>query len=211
MKFSMHYVLEQIGSIGQLENDSEEVKIRKTLLVAFASIMTPIGLLWAMVYLLFSEPLAALIPIGYALVSIDSLLVFRRTKSFAFFKNSQLAFSLILPFLLMIALGGISKSSAVILWSLSCPLGALVFTTRPTAIKWFMAYALLVLSSIYLEGLLPASNNLSTTAITCFFVMNILGVSSAVFVLVYFFVGEKDFILQMLKKHKKHEVQIGNL
>jgi guanylate cyclase len=48
-------------------------------------------------------------------------------RRYRFFLFTQLLLILFLPFLLMIALGGFIKSSAVILWSLLSPLGALLF------------------------------------------------------------------------------------
>ena len=63
----------------------------------------------------------------YAVVSLLSVIVFHLTRQYNFLRFSQLLLILVLPFLLMIALGGFVTSSAVILWAVVSPLGALVF------------------------------------------------------------------------------------
>src|SRR6266849_6954275 len=85
------------------------------------------GLLWGLMYFALDETTAGWIPFGYGLVSLLSLVFFAVTGSYRFFRFSQLALILLLPFLLMVALGGFINGSAVVLWSLICPLGAMLF------------------------------------------------------------------------------------
>lgn len=203
MNAAIPRLLTRIASTGFHPHDDEEVKMRKTLIVAFAGTMGPMGLLWGLLYLYFDEPIAAAIPSSYSLVSLLSFVVFSRVKNYRFFRFSQLLLSLLLPFLLMLSLGGFMNSSAVVIWGLTSPLGALVFTDRGKALRWFAAYLALVLAGVFFEGHLPASNNLSQEAIIGFFIMNIWGLSIVVFVLVHYFVGEKNLVLQLLEnKHR---------
>jgi hypothetical protein len=74
--------------------------------------------------------LAASIPLAYAVASFVSLALFAHIRRYELFRTSQLALSLVLPFFLMLSLGSFAASSAVILWSLTSPLGALVFAGR---------------------------------------------------------------------------------
>jgi len=78
-------------------------------------------------YIFFNEPLAGAIPLSYGIVSLLSIVHFWRTHQYRFFRFSQLRLILLLPFLLMVALGGFSNGSAVVLWSLICPMGAMLF------------------------------------------------------------------------------------
>ena len=105
------------------------------------------------------------------------------------FRLSQLLFSLLLPFLLMIALGGFVPSSGVVLWSLTSPLGALVFAGRRQALGWFLTYLSLVVLGT--AGPAGGPNNLPPAVITVFFVLNIGGVSVVAYVLLQAFVDEK--------------------
>lgn len=87
-------------------------------------LLMPAGFIWGCMYLLFNEPVAAIIPYSFVVLTAISLRLFRADGNFAAFRFRQLLFILLLPFLLMVALGGFSASSAVILWSILCPIGA---------------------------------------------------------------------------------------
>jgi len=193
----------RIGKVGSSSNDNDEVKLHKTLLVAFASIMAVLALIWGCIYFYFGEFLAGSIPMSYALISMASLAVFSRLKSYSFFRVSQLFFSLLLPFLLMICLGGYAASSAVVIWSLISPLGALVFKGRAEATKWFIAYLGLIVLGVFLEGSYHYSNNLPEKVKLTFFAMNISGFSLTAFVLMRYFVGEKNLSLTLLESRNK--------
>ena len=116
-----------VARIGADPHDSDEARLRKTLLTLGSFMFITAGLLWSLLYFSFGEYLAAAIPFGYVMISCLSVLIFHWTHHYRFFLVTQLLLILFLPFLLMIALGGFIKSSAVILWSLLSPLGAMLF------------------------------------------------------------------------------------
>ncbi|WP_411032082.1 adenylate/guanylate cyclase domain-containing protein [Spongiimicrobium sp. 3-5] len=192
-----------IAGIGSHPDDREEVRVQKTLLIAFAGSMAIMACFWGLLYLYFGEPLAASIPSLYAAVSLISIALFAKIKNYQLFLVSQLAFSLILPFILMLTLGGYAGSSAVIIWSLTSPLGALVLQGRSQALWWFFAFIGLLVVALLLEGQYTSVNNLPTHTITGFFVMNIAGMSLTSFIVLRYFVGEKNLAITMLEsKHK---------
>jgi adenylate cyclase len=98
----------------------------------------------------------------------------------------------------MIALGGFASSSGVVLWSLSCPLGAMVFAGRRQAIGWFLAYLGLVILGAFLEPFGHMSPVLSPFVRTVFYVMNIGCTSTVVFILLNYFVNQQDATLKLL-------------
>ncbi len=102
----------------------------------------------------------------------------------------QLLFILLLPFLLQVALGGFVPASAVVIWSLLCPFGALVFDDARSAMRWFAIFLLLVAVSPFLAT--RPDNNLPLWLVTLFFVLNISTVSSIVFILLATFVHQLD-------------------
>jgi guanylate cyclase len=184
-------------------SDGEELRLQKTLLVSASTMIVLAGLLWSAIYFWFDEFLAALIPFIYCVVSTVSIIFYSLTRRYQFFRFSQLLLILLLPFLLMLALGGFVNSSAVILWSLLSPLGALLFSKPGRAPRWFAAYALLVIISGFLQPYVRQTNNLSATVITAFFVMNIVAISAIAFVLVYYFVHQKDAFLGLLRQEQE--------
>ena len=97
-------VLPFIARIGADPNDSDEVRLRKTLLVLGSMMFIAAGALWGLLYFSFGEYIAGCIPLGYAVFSSLSVLVFHLTHRTRLFLFSQLLLILFLPFLLMIAL-----------------------------------------------------------------------------------------------------------
>lgn len=178
--------------------DSDELKLQKTLMVSGSAMIAIAAFLWSLIYFYFGEYVAGAIPFSYTIISSMSIIFHALTRRYQFFRFSQLLLILLLPFLLMIALGGFVNSSAVILWAFLCPLGAILFSEPRRAPWWFLAYALLVVLSGFLQPFARLSNNLPVEVITLFFVMNIAVISTIAFVLLYYFVYQKNEFLRML-------------
>jgi adenylate cyclase len=96
----------------------------------------------------------------------------------------------------MVALGGFINGTAVVLWSLICPLGALLFDEPRHAPRWFLAFAVLVVLSGFLQPYVRIANHLSSVLVIFFFVINLVGVGSLVFMMVFYFVGQKNMFQQ---------------
>jgi signal transduction histidine kinase/DNA-binding response OmpR family regulator len=174
-------------------DDSGEVRLQKTILVAFGLMMSIAGILWGFAYLYFDEPFAALFPFAYPVLFFLNLAIFRLIRRYDWFRFAQILFSLMLPFCLVVALrGGFLNSSAVIFWSLIAPLGALLVAGYRQAIGWFLTYLVLLLINAVIGSSVDHINNLPPALVTAFFVMNIGGVSGAAFVLLHYFLRRKN-------------------
>ena len=192
MKLWMEKTFSWIVRIGASELDEENIRLQKSLLVVCTFMFILAGFAWGLMYFLFGEPLAGMIPGLYGLISLLSLIYFGWSRKYRFFLYSQLTFILFLPFLLMVSLGGFIQGSAVILWSLICPLGALLFDKPLYAPRWFIAFILLVILSGFLQPHVGSANNLSEWAIIFLFVMNVGTVGTLIFIMFYYFVGQKN-------------------
>jgi adenylate cyclase len=183
----------RVATIGSSPADSEELKLQKSLLVicAFPFIIAGIG--WGIMYVLFGEKYAAIIPLSYSVFSIASIVYFGITRKFQIFRFSQLLLILVLPFALMLSLGGFVGGSAVILWSLISPLGAMLFSKQSRALNWLGAFIALVFISIIIQPRLRVQNNLTEGQISLFFIINISAVGSLIFLMVFYFVGKKNY------------------
>ena len=183
--------LQRIGELGSDPADSDDLRRKKRYLVASAVLVfVPTGLMWGLIYFAFDEPVAGSIPLAYSALSAVSIVAFARTRSFSAFRALQLLFILLLPFLLQVSLGGFVPASAVVLWSLLCPFGALVFHDVRNATRWFALFVVLVALSSFLGTRLD--NGLPLWLVTLLFVLNISAVSSIVFVLLATFVHQLD-------------------
>lgn len=198
MRAAVRNLIVTFERIGFDPADGTDTGLRKRVLVALTVLVNFAAVLWGFIYLALDEPLAATIPLSYAVLSSLSIAVFALTRRYIFFRASQLTLILLLPFLLMVALGGFVNASAVILWSLIAPLGALLVSGRRAATYWFVAFAALVVISRILQPHVRATNNLSDGVVLLFFVLNIVGVSLVAFVLVHYFVGQRDQAMALL-------------
>lgn len=185
-----------VAGIGSDPNDDDDIRLQKSLLVVCAIPFIFAGAAWGIMYIFFNEPLAGAIPLSYSIISLFSTIHFGRTHQYHFFRFSQLTLILLLPFFLMLALGGFVNGSAVVLWSLICPLGAMLFDEPRHAPRWFLAFISLVAFSGFLQPYVRSANNLSSTLVIFFFVMNLIAVGSLVFMMVYYFVGQKNMFQQ---------------
>ena len=103
---------------------------------------------WVALYAGFGEPLAALIPGVYSMVTAITLPIAMRAASFSWFRDLQLLMMLVLPFSLMVVLGGFVPGSAVIIWGLGAPLNATLSTKPQRALYWFVAYGILLVLTL---------------------------------------------------------------
>ena len=192
MRSSLQELFTRLTRIGSDPLDDDNLRLQKSLLVVCAFPFMIAGTAWGLMYIFFDEPLAGSIPMSYSLVSMLSVIYFGWTRQYRFFRFSQLTLILLLPFLLMVTLGGFINGSAVVLWALICPLGALLFDEHRHAPRWFLAFLSLVALSGLLQPYVRFTNHLSPGMITVFFVINLIGVGSLVFLMVSYFVGQKN-------------------
>ena len=111
--------------IGAEPGETSDDRTRRRLWVAIALGVLPAGIIWGALYWVADERAAALLPWGYCVLSPVALLIYSRTRSFAFLRATELSMILVTPWLLAIALGGIGPSGGVVLWSFVAPIGAI--------------------------------------------------------------------------------------
>ena len=102
--------LRRLTEIGALTSDSEEERLRKSVLVLSSSLITTLAFAWVGTYAVLGLWLSAAIPFTYQLASAASIYTFARTRRYRLFRTSQLWMSLLLPFALQWSLGGFVES-----------------------------------------------------------------------------------------------------
>ncbi|HEY4688160.1 MAG TPA: adenylate/guanylate cyclase domain-containing protein [Anaerolineae bacterium] len=204
--------LSAIARVGADPTDSDDVRLHKAMLVGGSVMFILAGASWGVLYILSGEPLAGSIPLSYSVISLLSVILFALTRRYRFFRFSQLLLILLLPFLLQVALGGFINASAVVLWSLICPFGALLFDEPHRAPRWFLAYLGLLIVSGAIQPYVRLTNNLSPGLIIFFFVANVGAVSAIAFILLYSFIGQKNEVLRLLRvEQEKSENLLLNI
>jgi adenylate cyclase len=184
---------DRLLSIGADPGDTADERFRKRLLLGVALVILPVGFLWGCLYWVIGEHAVALTPWAYVTASTISLVVFARTRDFAFLRTAQQLLILIGPALGTIMLGGLDESSSVILWSLFAPLGAVAFDRPGRAWPWFAAFvATLLLALVLSEVVRPDGADLPEGFVRTFDVLNIVVVSAVAMLLLITFARGRD-------------------
>jgi class 3 adenylate cyclase len=199
--------VQRLVEIGALPSDSAELRVRKAVLVLSATLMASLSSVWVVTYAVLGLWVSAAIPFAYQLASAASIYTFARTRRYVLFRQSQLGMSLVLPFALQWSLGGFENSSAVCLWAITSPLGALLFAGARQAVPWFVAFVSLVAFSAAIDPALAAdAPDIPQGVVVAFFALNILAVAATVFALLQYFVRARERTLaELAREHEALE------
>jgi class 3 adenylate cyclase len=180
------------STIGATPGEAEDERLRRGLLVGLALAISVLAIFWGLVYIAFGEPIGGAIPLTYTVLSLLSIVIFTVTRRYDVFRLTQLSLMLVLPFALMVVLGGFIPSSVVALWAFVAPIGALAFASPREAVRWLVAYLALVVAVGAFGGALRTANNLPAGLVRGMFIVNIAAVSFVAFAALYAFVRERD-------------------
>ena len=193
-------LLERLADIGARPEDSHDDRLREGTLILASVAIALLAVVWVVTYLAYGYPVSAAIPATYQVVTVIGLVVLHRTKRFETFRTTQLVLFLVLPALLQSSLGGFVASSGMVLWSLFTPLAALALLGLRRSIPWLVAYVIELTMLALLDPRLaqdPAS--LPAALVTAFFVLNIFGVTLSSFVMLAYFVHQRELVHRALE------------
>jgi hypothetical protein len=122
----------QLARIGADPEDDEDLRHKKALLVLLAVLILPVSAVWGTLYLAFGSPVG-IVPYIYFAVSVGSLVVFARTRSFRFLLVAQLLDILFTTSAGQMLVGGFLPSAGVGLWA------AAPRRTGPVHPRWWNA------------------------------------------------------------------------
>lgn len=186
--------LQRLGAIGDRPEDTEAQKLQHRLLVYMAVLMSGGGILWGSIAASQDLFLPSVIPYGYTFVTFFNLLFFRASKNFPVVQVIQVFLSLLLPFLFQWVLGGFAPSGAVMLWAMMAIVGSLTFSGSRTSLSWLILYVILTVISGLVDSVVREhySPNPSETVRTLFFTINVTVISSCMFGLMIYLLGERE-------------------
>ena len=185
--------LRLIGKIGADQRDDDDVALQKSILVGVVLTSAIAAALWGLIYMAAGARIAGAIPAAYCVLSLANTVLFGVVRGYHVYRFTQLMLILILPWLMMVCLGGFHNSSAVILWSTLCPFGALMVHDLRTARRFFWMFLVLLVGSAFLR-VPEASAPLPSSMVAFFYILNIGCVTSLVFGMLYYFVGKKNLL-----------------
>jgi adenylate cyclase len=183
------------GRAGEDPADDDETALRKRLAIALFVGTFPLTILWSAIYFAVGAPLAAAFPTFYSIFTPINTAIFARTHNFEFYRFTQLLVTLVLPWLVMLSLGGFRPSSVVIMWAALAPLGSLLLEDLRRTLIWIVGFVVLLIVSAFLQPYLRPVD-LPDAFVTCFFALNVGVVIAVAFGLLYHFVDRRNFFQQ---------------
>ena len=186
----------RVRRAGILPTDSEDVRLQKTILIFATGLISFASMLWLFIYWQLGPQVSSTIPFVFQLLLIGNLVVYLKTLKFDFFRQTQLALFLFMPFVAQWSMGNFITASGVSLWALLAPVGAVLVIGAREALAWFFAYAFLTLLSggfdyFLADTALPAPVKIPPATTIIFFALNFTAVSTLVFVLLRYSAIEK--------------------
>jgi adenylate cyclase len=201
-----------LAGIGVDPTDDQELRQKKALLVLLAVLILPVSAVWGILYLALGSPVG-IAPFVYFAVSLGSLVVFARTRSFRLLLIIQLVDILLAPTAGgQMLVGGFLASGGVALWGIFAPLGALVFLEVRQAVRWFGAFLVVfLLTGILGEALFPEAD-LPVWFTTTMLALNVVGTGSIAFTLLASFANQRNVALRALRaEQEKSEALLMNI
>lgn len=180
--------------------------IRRSTFLMISAMTVGAGILWGLMYVVLEEWLAACMPFVYSL-SIGTIFVAcvcHNKNKYDFVVGCQLTLILLLPMAVHLALGGLEMSGGVILWSFLCPMGSSFFRSANESLRWFGIHMTLTALLLCFEHTADKKEG-TNIVVTVYFAMNILGVKSVIFAVVFFFARELE------TEYQKSEDVLSNI
>lgn len=176
------------------EQDSEQDRLNKTLLIFACGLMGFGSILWLALYWAMGIRFSSTVPLAYLAVSAASLGYYVYTRNFELFRTLQVSLFLFVPFVMQWSIGSYVSSSGVALWALLAPVGVMIFQGARQSLPWFAAYIVLTAVSGFFDYWLTAGveSGVTMQSIAVFFTLNFAAMSTIMYLLISYFVRQRD-------------------
>lgn len=189
-------LLRRLGTAGVLPTDSEEIRLKKHVLLFSCGLMIGGSAIWLGLYHLLGLSLSATLPFSVELISVGTLLVYLWTLNFNFFRVAQLSLWLFVPFVVQWAMGDFVSASGMILWGLLAPVGAALLLSARESLPWMVAYVVLTVATGYVDhelaGAAGSRLHVPVGTSVVFFALNFSAVCAMVYWLLSFAFTERE-------------------
>ncbi len=191
-------------------NDDEVTRLRKTMLLLASGLMNVAAILWLAIYWWMGLKLPTTIPFGFQVLSALVVYIFLHTQNFDFFRVAQLALFLFFPFIVQWSIGSFVSSSGIALLALLAPIGAMVCYGPKESIPWFIAFLVFTVVSGFFDFYLASGGEygIPLRTIAVFFVLNFTIVATMMWLLLRYFVQQRDnSLVELSRQHRLVEIE----
>jgi class 3 adenylate cyclase len=174
--------------------DSEQEKLNKTLAIFASGLMGFGAMLWLAIYWAMGIKFSATVPLTYLGISAGSLGLYLWKRNFVLFRFIQVSLFLFVPFIMQWSIGSYVSSSGVMLWALLAPVGVMIFQGPRESLPWFFAYIVMTGISGFFDYYLGdgVQQGVTMQSVAVFFSLNFAAVSTIVYLLISYFVNQRD-------------------
>ena len=198
-------VLYGIVSLGVTDDLNDDEAMNRRIITGATLFQAMVAPTWVALYLSFDEPLAAVSAAGVTVGGVLSLVALWHFGHWTFFRRLNYGWWFVTAFALMTSLGGFALGSAVIIWSIFGPIMAILEGRVREAIAWTGLFVVTVVTAGLIQPWLRTTNNLPEGVRTTLFVMDIVVPSILIFLLLAYFVREKDLAMVAVVRNRELE------
>jgi class 3 adenylate cyclase len=204
MAFDLRTWLQSLSDRVISDQDSEQEKLNKQLLIFASALMGFAAMVWVAIYQAMGIRFSSTVPFSYMVISALALalylartnvpLVRRMHGNFPLYRFIQTLLFLFVPFIMQWSIGSYISSSGVMLWALLAPLGVMIFQGARESLPWFFAYIILTAVSGFFDYYLTEGVEAGVTmqSIAVFFALNFAAMSTIIYLLISHFVRQRD-------------------
>jgi len=176
------------------DQDSEQERLNKTLLIFASGLMGFAAMVWVAIYQAMGIRFSSTVPFTYVVLSAASLALYLWKGNFPLFRFIQTSLFLFIPFIMQWSIGSYVSSSGVMLWALLAPVGVMIFQGARESLPWFFAYIVMTAVSGFFDYYLGtgSQHGVNMQTISVFFALNFAAMSTIVYLLISYFVRQRD-------------------
>jgi hypothetical protein len=199
---------ERLRAGGIEPDDSDEMRLNKSLLMLATGLICASMMLWAALYWLLGSALSMNVPMLFLLLMAGNMIIFIATRNFDFFRVSQLGLILFLPFVAQWMTGNLITSSGIILWGLLAPIGAILCIGARQSFGWFIAWVVLAVLSgaadYYLVDTAIVQKSIAALRTSLFFfTLNFISVAAISYALLLYSIEQKRLMQERLEQSRR--------
>ena len=198
----------RLRTAGIEPDDSEELRLKKTVLIFASGLMIAAAAIWLALYKVLGLPISASWPVAFQAATVVMLAYYTATLNFEVFRAVQLGLFLFVPFVVQWSIGNFVSASGMALWGLLAPVGAILLYSARESIPWIVAYVVLMLATGYVDyelaGMPPRAPKVPLSTSVIFFALNFTALSTLVYALLRFaFVEREKSRLRLEEAHAR--------
>ena len=191
-----HTFVARLRNGGVEPGDSNDLRIRKSIMVFAMGLMTAMPMFGLALYWLLGLQLSSTLPLAYQAVSVMTLVAYIMTGGYRFFQYAQLGLFLFFPFVAQLSIGNFISASGVVLWGILAPIVAVPVLGPRESVPWFAAHVTMLaicgFIDFQLAGGVASAPRVPLNVSVVFFTLNFIAISSISYFLLRYAARQKE-------------------